>query len=755
MTALDRLVSTPRMIEIDHVDLAAPPARVWELVRHGDIARSPFTRALFAIRTLPDLLLGRPRDPSEIHIDQLRSTPEHPGFQVLADDPPREIAVGAIGKVWLPDIPFIHVASAAEYAAFATAGYAKVAWAIRVMPRGERDSRVEVEVRVDATDEEAWKKFRRYFRFIGPGSHFIRRAALSALAHDLGDPNARENERVLPGDELLSDAAGQITRGITIRATPRAIWPWLVQMGCRRAGFYAIDELDNGGVASAREIHPDWQTIEIGEVLRATPDGDDGFEVLRVDAPRAFILGGLYDGSAHAQLAFGAPRPKTYWHVTWSFVLEPLDATTTRLHVRARAAFSPSESLHVAWIRPVHRLMQDAQLRHLAARAEDRLPADRAADVLEGIGGAAAMAMAILMPFLRGARSHWGLDEASAARALPGDALVASPRWSWTHAVEIDAPVAAVWPWVAQIGAGRGGFYSYQWLENVAGCHLQNAEAIHPEWEAHVGDALVLHPGAPSLPIVEVGESPDGARWLVAHGAPDEAARAAGKSWAAGSWLFYVEPLAAGRCRMLSRFRSTCSDDLGARVAFGPTLLEPIGFVMDRRMLLGVKERAEKAASRRTAPRASAQRRDARARDGTAMATNVTMSTKKSKHEDTAEETAAHIHQHEKRVEVAIATASGASMAAVGAAIGSIAGPPGAIAGAMVGAAIGAATSVAMEREQHRESRRVDAIDREIGVTSGPLGAAPVANVPPARVPPSAEVLDEMEAAVSPGSRAR
>ena len=131
--------------------------------------------------------------------------------------------------------------------------------------------------------------------------------------------------------------------------------------------------------------------------------------------------------------------------------------------------------------------------------------------------------------------------------------------------------------------------------------------------------------------------------------------------------------------------------------------------------------------------------------------------------EPTADQTAAKIHKHEVRVEAAMATASGASMAGVGAAIGSIAGPPGAIAGALMGAAIGAATSLAMEREQHRDSRREEVLDREIGVTTDTLGASPVSNVPPpdddsARAddgPTSAEVLDEMDAAVSPGSRAR
>ena len=125
------------------------------------------------------------------------------------------------------------------------------------------------------------------------------------------------------------------------------------------------------------------------------------------------------------------------------------------------------------------------------------------------------------------------------------------------------------------------------------------------------------------------------------------------------------------------------------------------------------------------------------------------------KRDATAGETAAKIHKHQKHVDVAIATASGASMATVGAVIGSIAGPAGAIAGAVVGAAIGTATSLAMEREQHRESRREDDLDREIGVTSGSLGAVSVENVGRDEVPASGEALNEIEAALSPGSRAR
>jgi len=595
MNALDRLIPLPRILETDHVDLAAPPGRVWELVRHGNLGRSPLIRALFAVRALPGRITGRDTEPTRLRLDDLTSSSERPGFQILDDDGPREVAVGAIGQVWHLEIPFRHVADAAAFAAFSDPGWVKVAWAIRVVPRGQRDTRVELEVRVDATDDESWRKFRRYFLLIGPGSHFIRRTLLASLATELGVPEAVENDRSLPGDELLADAAAQLTHGITIEATPEAIWPWLVQMGVGRAGFYSLDMLDNARRRSAREIHPELQTLVAGQVLPAAPDSPEGFEVLRVDAPRVLVLGGLYDRAAERQLAFAAARPERYWHATWAFVLEPLDAGATRLHVRARAAFSPDERLHAAWIRPVHHLMQTAQLRHLAERAEGRQPRDDWHDVVEGVSGALLMALMLLTPFSRPRRATWGLDAAAEERGFPGDDLSPDPRWMWTHAVEIEAPAGEVWPWVAQIGADRGGFYSYQWLENIVGCDVHNAETIHPEWQVREGDGLRLHPRMPPLDVVRV----EPGRCFVAVGASDSAARERGRPWMTCTWLFLVEPLGDRRCRVVSRYRVACSDDLATRLQFGPAVAEPVGFVMDRRMLLGVKERAERAASTR------------------------------------------------------------------------------------------------------------------------------------------------------------
>ena len=584
---LEYFIPVPRKVETNSVDLAAPPALVWDHIRHADLGDSPLVRALFALRTLPSRKGHATVQPSGFRIDNLRSTLERPGFQVLAEEAPHELTIGAIGKVWQLDIPFVHVDGPDAYAHFAEPGWIKVAWTLRLEPLGEEETRLFFDLRVDATDDASWVLFARYWHLIGPGSHFVRHMLFAGLRRRFGAPDEHEEERTLPGDAFLPDAGAQVTYAITIHASPAAIWPWLLQMGCRRGGFYAIDTLDNGGTASAREIHPDLQRLVVGDVIAATPEGADGFEVLAIEPERALVLGGLFDVEAQVQRPFASSRSTRFWHVTWAFVLERRDDATTRLHVRARAAFSPTERLHLAWIRPVHALMQTSQLRHLAARAEGKLARDTLTDVASGVSGSAIMVLAWLMPFLRSSRNHWGLTAQEASVARPGDDLIAKPRWSWTHAVEIAAAPEQVWPWVAQIGAGRAGFYSYQWLENLVGCDVHNAESIHLEWAHRPGDDLVLHPRMPPLRVVSVSPG----RSLVASVTADEEARAAGRPWASASWAFLVEPVAPGRCRVVSRFRSTFSADFATQQLQGPTLLEPVGFAMDRRMLLGIRDR--------------------------------------------------------------------------------------------------------------------------------------------------------------------
>ncbi len=120
---------------LSSVDLALPPDEAWQLVRHGNLARSPLVKALFSLRTLPSRFTGAVEKVA-LHLDAIASSPAHPGFRILVDE--REVVVGAIGEVWQLDIPFVHLEDAAAYTAFIEAGWVKVAWALRVRPWGER-----------------------------------------------------------------------------------------------------------------------------------------------------------------------------------------------------------------------------------------------------------------------------------------------------------------------------------------------------------------------------------------------------------------------------------------------------------------------------------------------------------------------------------------------------------------------------------------------------------------------------------------
>ncbi|CAN5917245.1 hypothetical protein BH11MYX2_BH11MYX2_40040 [soil metagenome] len=98
------------------------------------------------------------------------------------------------------------------------------------------------------------------------------------------------------------------------------------------------------------------------------------------------------------------------------------------------------------------------------------------------------------------------------------------------------------------------------------------------------------------MPPLRVTRVERGSFFVVQAGEADAGARAAGKPWAEGSWLFFLEPLGPSRARFVSRYRCATSDDLATRISHGSTFLEPVGFAMDRRMLLGVKSRVEAAA---------------------------------------------------------------------------------------------------------------------------------------------------------------
>jgi hypothetical protein len=156
-------------------------------------------------------------------------------------------------------------------------------------------------------------------------------------------------------------------------------------------------------------------------------------------------------------------------------------------------------------------------------------------------------------------------------KPLPGDELVPNPAIESTRAIVVGAPVEEVWPWLAQIGQDRGGFYSYEWLENLAGCRMCNTDRIHPEWQhREVGERVYLHPAIGlKVTVFEPG------RAIVLEG------------WGA----FVVEPIDENRTRVLLRSRVP----RGWVMLYYLLTIEVPHFIMERRMLKGIKERAERA----------------------------------------------------------------------------------------------------------------------------------------------------------------
>jgi hypothetical protein len=185
-----------------------------------------------------------------------------------------------------------------------------------------------------------------------------------------------ERRASLPGDELVPDAKSPSTMAITIDASRSAVWPWLVQMGCDRAGFYSWDRLDNGGRPSATEIHPEWQDLEAGDRVLCTPNGRYWFTVERLELERALVLRSSIDARTHRPFDPAGQRPRFFVDGVWAFVLHELPEGKTRLVVRSFGAARPRLLFGAAglvFMDPAHVFMQLRQLRNLKRRVESVL----------------------------------------------------------------------------------------------------------------------------------------------------------------------------------------------------------------------------------------------------------------------------------------------------------------------------------------------------------------------------------------------
>jgi hypothetical protein len=182
--------------------------------------------------------------------------------------------------------------------------------------------------------------------------------------------------------------------------------------------------------------------------------------------------------------------------------------------------------------------------------------------------------VALYVRLARRAILTWGATDAEASARLPGDELLEDADGVSTRAVQIDAEPAAVWPWLAQMGpAPRGGAYTYDWIENLLGLDMHSADRVLPEFQdPRVGDTVSYGPNQMRIERVE----------------PEHvlAWRSADGNWV---WTFVLEER-DGSTRLISRNRFRLPR-LVDRVGMAP--IEPASLVMERKMLRGIKERAE------------------------------------------------------------------------------------------------------------------------------------------------------------------
>jgi hypothetical protein len=187
-------------------------------------------------------------------------------------------------------------------------------------------------------------------------------------------------------------------------------------------------------------------------------------------------------------------------------------------------------------------------------------------------------ALGALYPLLRRPILTWGATSEEAASRLPGDELLEEADGVSTRAITIDAPAASVWPWLAQMGPSpRGGAYTYDWIENLLGLDMHSAESVLPEFQhPQVGDTIGLGSNRMRLELVEP-------RHLLAWRSEDG-------NWV---WTFVLEEQ-DGTTRLISRNRFRLPT-LTARIGMLP--MEPGSLLMERKMLHGIKRRAERLAS--------------------------------------------------------------------------------------------------------------------------------------------------------------
>jgi hypothetical protein len=179
---------------------------------------------------------------------------------------------------------------------------------------------------------------------------------------------------------------------------------------------------------------------------------------------------------------------------------------------------------------------------------------------------------------------RWGATDQEVDEALPGDSLIASPNLTATRAITVRTSADRVWPWIAQLGQGRGGFYSYDFLENLVGCEIHSSDRVVPEWQhLQAGDEVKLHPEvALGVAVLEPGRS------LVLRGGVPMGRTPPPYDF---TWAFVLRAGPDDATRLLVRER------YGYTRPWAPLLVESVevfSFIMTQKMLRGIRDRAQR-----------------------------------------------------------------------------------------------------------------------------------------------------------------
>lgn len=204
-----------------------------------------------------------------------------------------------------------------------------------------------------------------------------------------------EVNSLFPGQELIPNGLRSSTMAVTIDAPPSEVWPWLLQMGYRRAGWYSWDRLDNFGRHSAESLHPEWQSVKVGDMLAGpgATDMERAWEVAALEPERFLSLRASYDFRGRRFDPRG-PRPSSYSDSTWSFLLKELPGGKTRLVVSGYWETQPRwlapmfNATTVEWTHWIMQTRQFANLKRLVRQAQQDKAAMPHLDEVEAFASA-------------------------------------------------------------------------------------------------------------------------------------------------------------------------------------------------------------------------------------------------------------------------------------------------------------------------------------------------------------------------------